>query len=374
MNSRPIRVAWDNSLAGHDRAGTGIYSSQLTRELAGRPELSLEVFRGWERNGTRPSALTRGVHSLGRLLWNHYYFPRLLRKQRFDLLHAPAFVVPFTCPCPTVVTIHDLTFLIFPDHFKRRWRTYLKTTLPAVLRSASAIICVSEHTKQDLLKFYDLPPEKVRVVYNGVDHAQFRPGANFDKDWARMIGIKGDYVLHVGTFSQRKNIPSLLRAVASLRDKGKFENCQLVLAGQEEPRLPGAREVFATIRELELQDITVLTGYLPAEQLPGLYAQAKLLAMPSLYEGFGFPVLESMAVGTPVVASNCSSLAEIGGDAALLVPPQDVDALASAIQDLRENRSAAECLRQKGLKRAAQFSWQRAATETVEVYRSVKRS
>lgn len=357
-----------------------MYSSQLIHALGLQPELTLEVFNGWDPWGRargvygNQSLLARGHRAITGLFWSHFYFPHLLRKQHFDVIHSPAFVIPFGCPCPSVVTILDLSFLAFPSQFEQRWQTYVKTIMPSVLRTASGVICISEHSKEELLKSYDISADKVHVVYCGIDHARFHPGRESDTDWLRSIGIQKDYVLHVGTLSQRKNIPMLLRAVAALRSRGQFDSHQLVLAGPELPVLHGGAEIHEAIRALGLQNIVVLTGHVPEERLPDLYTHAKLLVMPSLYEGFGLPILESMATGTPVVASNCSSIPEVAGDAAILVPPQDDQALANAIADVIKCQGTAEDLRSKGLQRARQFSWERAAAETLEVYRSVASS
>ena len=380
MNNRPLRVAWDNSLARRNPTGTGVYSSQLIRTLGQQPDLTLEVFNGWDPWGrTRgvygnQALLARGSRAFTGLLWNHLYFPHLLRKKRFDVVHSPAFVIPFGCPCPSVVTILDLSFLAFPAQFEQRWQTYVKAIMPSVLRTASGVICISEHSKEELLKSYDVSTDKIHVVHCGIDHARFHPDVKSDVDWLRSIGVTKDYVLHVGTLSQRKNIPLLLRAVAVLRSRGLFNDHQLVLAGPELPVLHGGSEIHAAIRDLGLQDVVVLTGHVADDRLPGLYAHAKLLVMPSLYEGFGLPILESMATGTPVVASNCSSIPEVAGDAAILVPPHDEQALADAIADVIGSHATAEELRSKGLQRARQFSWERSAAETLEVYRSVVRS
>jgi glycosyltransferase involved in cell wall biosynthesis len=376
MNHRTLRVAWDNSLARRNPTGTGVYASQLIRELSAAPGLDLQVFEGWDPAKRKPGefgsqgVVSRGLRAASGMLWGHAYFPYALRKGRFDLLHSPSFVVPLACPCPSVVTIYDLSFLKFPQHFERRWRTYVNAVMPSVLRKVAAVICISEHTRQELLKSYEVAPQKVHVVYCGINHAQFHPGATVDRSWSESVGIHKDYVLHVGTLSERKNIPMLLRAVALLRSQAKFKNYQLVLAGPEVSVLSGASEIHETIQNLGLKDAVVLTGHVPEVQLPGLYAQAKLLAMPSLYEGFGLPVLESMAVGTPVVASNTSSLPEIVEDAGLVVPPQDEAGWAKAIGELLENPARAEELRRRGLARAAQFSWQQAAAETLAVYRA----
>jgi glycosyltransferase involved in cell wall biosynthesis len=192
-----------------------------------------------------------------------------------------------------------------------------------------------------------------------------------DAEWARRAGIRAGYVLHVGGFYERKNVPTLLHAVAHLRAQGKWGNRQLVLAGAEAPGIAGAAEIHRTVDELELSADVVMPGRVPDHQLPGLYSQATLVAMPSLYEGFGFPILEGMAAGAPVVASNTSSLPEIAGDAGILVPPKDVEALAEAIGQVLENTTLRAELRSRGLKRAQQFNWHSTAAETLEVYRGI---
>jgi glycosyltransferase involved in cell wall biosynthesis len=376
MNHPTLRVAWDNSLARRNPTGTGVYASQLIRELSAAPGLDLQVFEGWDSK-RKPGefgsqgVLSRSVRAASGMLWGHAYFPYALRKGRFDLLHSPSFVVPFACPCPSVVTIYDLSFLKFPQHFESRWRTYVNAVMPSVLRRVSAVICISEYTRQDLLNSYDVAAQKVHVVYCGIDHGRFHPGARVDRSWSESVGIHKDYVLHVGTLSERKNIPMLLRAVALLQSQGKFANYQLVLAGPEVSVLSGASEIHKTIWYFGLKDVVVLTGHVPEAQLPGLYAQAKVLVMPSLYEGFGLPVLESMAVGTPVVASNTSSLPEVAEDAGLMVPPHDIAGWAEALGELLTNPAHAEEVRRRGLARAARFSWQQAAAETLNVYRAV---
>jgi glycosyltransferase involved in cell wall biosynthesis len=370
MSQRGLKVAFDNSLAGKNLTGTGVYASQLIRELSASPEIRLSVLSGWA-SGSGGGAMLRKLRGLGRLAWSHGYLPLMLRKEKYDVLHAPAFVIPHGCPCPTVVTIHDLSFVLYPHHFGRAWRAYLASCMPSALRSASAIICVSESTKRDLLRFYEPAQEKVYVVHNGLDHSRFHHGAKLDCEWARSIGIRMPYLLHVGAFLERKNIPVLLRAIARLKSASKFEDLQVVLAGKEAPGLLGAQAIDETIRELQLQDTVVKAGHVPDAQLAGLYAGARALAMPSSYEGFGFPVLEAMAVGTPVITSNVSSLPEIAGDAALLIPPGDEQALAGAIATLLDNCVLQERLRSQGMAQAQKFSWKRAAEETIAVYRAV---
>ncbi len=369
--TRSINLAWDNSLAGRDHAGTGTYATRLLEQLGMSQELQTTVLPGWSRRSPASGTATRGLGVAADLLWTHVGLPAALWKMRADVMHSPAFVAPIMSPCPVVITVHDVTYLLYPAHFQRWWVAYLKGVMPPALKSAGAIICVSEHSKRDVIKFYGISPDKVKVVPNGLDHERFHPKATLDPQWAQSLGIRDGYVLHVGAFSYRKNIPTLLRAVALLRDKGKWGERQVVLAGSQNLSLKGAPEVFATIRELDLSGCVVLTGHTPDEHVAGLYAHASVLVMPSLYEGFGFPVVEAMAVGTPVVCSNSSSLPEVAGDAAILFPPEDQQTLASAIEDVIENRSLAEELRRKGLEQARSFNWQRNAEQTIAIYRHV---
>jgi glycosyltransferase involved in cell wall biosynthesis len=367
---RTLKVAWDNSLAGRDKAGTGVYAARLLEQFANRADLSMQVLNGWRRDSSANGLISRGLGTVASLLWTHAYLPRLVGKIHVDLLHAPAFIAPATAtPCPVVVTVHDITYLLFPSHFSRWWVTYMQMVMPPAMRSAAAIICGSEHSKRDIATTYSIAPGKVHVVPYGVDHERFHPGVTLDRGWADSLGIRAGYVLHVGSFSYRKNIPTLLRAIARLRSKGKWENRQLVLGGSPDVSMKGAHEVFETIQKLGLNSV-VLTGHIPEQHIPGLYAGAAALVIPSLYEGFGLPVLEAMAAGTPVVASNTSSLPEVAAGAAFLVPPEDELALTAAIEDVLENRATADELRRNGLERARQFSWQRTAEETVAVYRT----
>jgi glycosyltransferase involved in cell wall biosynthesis len=367
---RILRVAWDNCLARQDKAGTAVYAARLLEQFASRPDLQLEVVDGW-RLLWRESRAAAALRSGGNLLWTHVGLPMRLLKQKADLLHVPAFVAPIACPCPVVTTIHDISYLLYPSHFANWWSTYLRWVMPPVVRSAAAIICPSESSKCGVVEVYRVAPDKVHVVPQGVDHQRFNPSATLDHAWAQALGIRNDYVLHVGTFSYRKNIPTLLQAIAHLRAKGKWGSRQLVLAGPQNLSMKGGNEVFETIRELDLSGNVVLTDHIPDERVAGLYAHASMLVMPSLYEGFGFPVLEAMAVGTPVICSDTSSLPEVAGNAAMLFPPQDHYALAGAIEDLLQNPSLAEQLRRKGFEQASRFTWQRTAEQTIGIYRDV---
>jgi glycosyltransferase involved in cell wall biosynthesis len=369
-----LKVAWDNSFARRNEGGTGTYAARLLEQFTSRSDLQIEILKGWSIDSRRGKLVGRALRVTRDLLWTHAYLPCILWKEHFDLLHAPAFISPVRSPCPVVITIHDITYLLFPSHFARWWVAYLKSVMPPAVRSAAAIICGSENSKRDLTAAYGVAGDRVHVIPYGVDLERFHPGASLDRTWAERLGIREGYVLHVGALSSRKNIPALLRAFAEIRSKSDWGARQLVLAGSESPGLAGAGEIYRTIEQLELTGSVILPGHVPDQHLPGLYAHAGVLVMPSLYEGFGFPILESMAVGTPVVASDTSSIPEIADGAAILVPPHDQHALANAIREVVENRAIASHFRDQGLARARQFTWERTAAETMDVYRTVARS
>ena len=365
-----LKVAWDNCFARNDPGGSGVYAACLLEQFSVRSDLSTTIFNGLSGALASKNSACRACRTLGNMLWMHAGLPGILWKRGFDLLHAPAFLAPMASPCPVVITIHDITYRLYPEHFAGWWVHYMNVVMPKASKSAAGIICGSEHSKRDIMKAYGVCGKKVHVIPYGVNHERFQPGTPLDQEWARSLGIRDGYLLHVGLFLHRKNIPFLLRVIAHLRQKGK-SNIQLVLAGLEFEKVGGAAEIHQTIRDLALQNNVLIIGYVPDRHMPGLYSQAKLLLMPSLYEGFGFPVLESMASGTPVVASNTSSLPEIAGDAAILTSPTDEDALAEAIEIILAKPKIATELRAKGLARAQQFNWERTAAETINVYRSI---
>jgi glycosyltransferase involved in cell wall biosynthesis len=367
---RPIRLAWDDCFARRNPTGTGVYAARLLDQLKLSPELELKVFEGWPAPSPIESSIRRKLKFAGNLAWTQLGLPLRLRKGNFDVLHSPAYIAPMKAPCPVVITAHDITYLLYPSHFAAWWRHYMKSVFPATIRSAAAIICGSEHSRRDLIATYKLSPAKVHVIDYGVDK-RFHPGAALDPAWAKRAGIHDGYVLHVGGFVERKNIPALLQAVARLRDQGKWQDRQLVLAGAESPGMMGSIAIHRALAELELTSSVLLPGRVPDEHLPGLYAQAALVVMPSLYEGFGFPVLEGMAAGTPVVASNTSSLPEVAGDAAILISPTDINAWAEAMSQVLTSPSLAAELRNKGLEQARRFTWERTAAQTIEVYRGL---
>jgi glycosyltransferase involved in cell wall biosynthesis len=299
-----------------------------------------------------------------RIFWEQVVQPFALKKEGVDLLHALAFVTPLLSPCPSVVTIYDLSFLLYPESFKRSKRFYLSLFTRLSAKRARHIIAISESTKRDVVRLLGVSSEKVEVVYCGIEEA-FRP---LPQDQVAAFrskrGLPERFVLFVGTIEPRKNVTSLIEAFADLR----FAICDLRLV------IGGAKgwfyeDVFARMEELGLEGEVMFPGYIPAGELPLWYNAAELFVYPSLYEGFGLPPLEAMACGTPVVASNTSALPEVVGEAGLTVDPSDVEGLAEAMRRVLGDEALRQEMRERGLRRAQGFSWTKTAQETVQVYR-----
>ncbi len=302
-----------------------------------------------------------------RIFWEQAIQPWSARKAGLDLLHGTAFVGPQVGTCPYIITVHDLSFLSYPQSFPALNRVYLRAFTRLSVHRARRIIAVSESTKHDLIRYYGISPAKVDVVHNGVD-PDFRPVPSAKvADFRRQHKLPDRFILFVGTLEPRKNVTCLIEAYA---------------------RLPGSRpplmllggkgwlydEIFSRVEMLNLQDEVIFVGYVPAEELPLWYNAASLFVYPSLYEGFGLPPLEAMACGTPVVTSAASSLPEVVGQAGLLADPTSSEALAAAMEQVLAHPDVQEEMGRAGLVRAKNFSWQRTAACTVDSYQRALRA
>lgn len=300
-----------------------------------------------------------------RIFWEQAVQPFALRKEGVGLIHALAFVTPLLSPCPSVVTVYDLSFLLYPDRFKRAKRFYLSLFTRLSARKARRIIAISESTKRDVVRLLGVPPDKVEVVYCGLDDA-FRPLAEDQVAAFRSErGLSERFILFVGTIEPRKNVTRLIEAFANLLTC-QLADLKLVIGGAKGWFY---EDVFARAEELGLEGQVMFPGYIPASELPLWYNAAELFVYPSLYEGFGLPPLEAMACGTPVVTANTSSLPEVVGEAGLTVAPLDVEALAEAMRRVLNDATLRREMRERGLQRAQSFSWTKTARETVQVYR-----
>ncbi|MBM3130287.1 MAG: glycosyltransferase family 4 protein [Chloroflexi bacterium] len=313
---------------------------------------------------------TAPASPFARVAWEQIVLPFLARQQRLDVLHSPHYTMPLVKSVRAVVTFHDLTFFLYPQMHLLYKRVFFRTMLPLSARRADALIAISHSTRADILRVLRTPLERVTTIPYGIaPHFQPITDAQARDAFCKQHNLPRPFILYVGNLEPRKNLPTLVRAFAQLVRAGLPHT--LVLAGS---RGWHAAPIFATIRELDLSSRVVFTGYVPQSDLPMLYSAADLFVYPSLYEGFGLPVLEAMACGVPVITSNISSMPEVAGDAGILVDPNDAPALADAMSNLLTDSSLRATLAAKGLARARMFSWERTAQATLDVYTRVAQS
>ncbi len=356
-------------------AGINGYIYHLLRELPAAAEhLQFVVYLHDRRFVPAPGstlAVRRSrwatTNPWARIVWEQSGLAWASRRERLNLLHGLAYVTPLAASCPTVVTVHDISFVRFPRAFRAANRYYLSTFTRLSVQRAARVIAVSAHTRDDLIRTWAILPEKITVVPNGLDVAFHPVDAAAVADFRRRRGLPERFILSVGTLEPRKNLARLVQAYAAAT-AGERREIKLVLVGGKGW---GYQEIFAQVERLGLTRDILFPGFVPADELPWWYRAADVFAYPSLYEGFGLPVLEAMASGIPVMTSTVSSLPEVAGDAALLVDPCDVEAMAQAIARLLHDKSLREELVARGLRRAAGYSWARTAIETIAVYQDV---
>ncbi len=303
-----------------------------------------------------------------RILWEQFILPIQCRRHKIDLLHSPGYVSPITLPCPSVVSILDMNYFFFPQDWSKLALLSLKILVPLSARSSREIIALSQSSKRDVVKALKIPEDRINVTYMGVDKI-FHPHHTRPEilKIKNRMGIKGNFILSVANSHPHKNLRRLLQAYHILR-KDRGITHQLLLAGN-----PGRDhlELMRTVRKLGIDQEVIFTGYLPGHQMPLVYQAADLFVFPSLYEGFGLPILESMACGTPVVSSNAASLPEVVGKAGILVDPYDIDEMAEAMYRVLSDKSVAEELTKRGLEQSKKFSWTETARKTLAIYEKV---
>lgn len=300
-----------------------------------------------------------------RIPWEQLVAPLLLRRSRADLFHGVHSVVPLATRTPSVVTVHDLAFIRFTQTFRAYNRAYLDFATRLSVRRAARVLVVSEHTRREVVGMLGVPPEKVVVTPNAVrDH--FRPPERAALEAFRaQKGLPERFVLYVGTLEPRKNLTTLLEAYATV---ARSHDAPLIVGGGKGWLYDA---VFKRVEELGLRERVQFVGYVEEEELPLWYAAANVFVFPSIYEGFGMPPLEAMACGTPVIASNSSSLPEVVGDAGITVPPHDPAGFAEAIDRVLSDAELRQELRERGLAQARRFSWRTTAERTLAAYQDV---
>ncbi len=302
-------------------------------------------------------------------LREQFHVPWLLMREKPDVFHAPHYVLPTAVRCRSVVTIHDCIHLMFPQYLPNRAAyVFARAAMWSATRSSDRILTVSEASKRDILHFFNVPPEKISVVYNAIDERFWvEPNAEVVARVRERYQLDHGFVLYAGTIKPHKNLVRLIEAFAELRT-GAFEELKLLIIGDEISKLPALRRA---VHKHKLHKHVRFLGFLPDDTLAVLYRLAAVFVFPSLYEGFGLPPLEAMASGAPVVTSNVSSLPEITGDAAVLVDPYDVESIVDGVRRVLTDPGLAGDMRRKGLARARDFSWERSVSRTLEIYRLV---
>jgi len=372
VNDKPWRICIDVSAAVHRRAGLGRYAQELVKGLMDLDGCDITAFyhqRGEAHLDPPIDHLPRITTHLSvrpwRLTTALAYFTGVGMDRMFpnvDVFHATEHLLPRLKKIRSIFTLHDLIFQFDPDSHKPLNIAFLKTMMPRFLKAANAIIAVSENSKRDAINLYGIPADKIHVIYEGVD-PKFTPIT--DPDRLSQVRVKyhlpDRFILHVGTIEPRKNLPLLFEVAAQTKE-------HIVVAGKlgwlTDP-------ILAKVKELGVEDRVTFTGFIDDDDLPALISAANVLAMPSKYEGFGLPILEAMACGTPVVASNAASLPEVGGDAALYAWHDDVRSWSRLLTLALDDDELRGWLRNRGLRQAAKFRWETMARETAGIYRKV---
>ena len=370
-----MAIYLDVSAAAHGRAGLGRYAASLARALVDAAAGRFALFYNRGRETRLPAGLehvpTRSVRA-GYKPWRMAVWLGQLARIGFnrlvpdaELFHATEHLLIPLRGVPTVLTVHDLIFYLFPEHHKPLNYWYLNLALPLYCHRATAIIAVSEASKRDLVRCWGLDPARITVVHEAAD-PRFRPASPAAiAAVRRRYGLPPRFLVTVGVIEPRKNLSRLLDALAILR---RDEDVHLVIVGGKGWLTMG---FFRKLESFAHRQAVTLTGYVPDEDLPAVYGAATVCVQPSLYEGFGLPLLEAMACGVPVVCSRASSFPEVGGDAARYFDPTDVEGMAEAIRAVWRDEALRAEMRAQGLVQAARFSWARAARETIAVYERV---
>jgi glycosyltransferase involved in cell wall biosynthesis len=344
----------------------------LSGEKAGIGHYSLNILNALKQvdDNLRIDEISN-KYGLNKLIFEQIYLPIYLLLKRPDIYFSPSIVLPFISLSPSVVVVYDLVFKIFPKYYRGLINIfYLKMFFKRSLINAKKIIAISESTKRELVNIYNIPEEKIKVIHLAAAK-EYR--LYEDKDQLAKIREKyklpKKYLLYVGTIEARKNVKGIIRAYFALPDKIRFST-KLVLCGKKGW---GVGDLEKRLADHQEKDSVIFLDYVDGTDLPLIYNLASLFVYPSFYEGFGLPILEAMACGVPVITSNCSSMPEVSGDAALLVDPNNISEISDKMKDVLEHSELAMELRSKGMERAKMFSWERAGKETFELLEKVKK-
>ncbi|MDD5489196.1 MAG: glycosyltransferase family 1 protein [Candidatus Moranbacteria bacterium] len=375
-----MKVGIDIRLIGKNQTGSEVYFFNLAKNLA-TIDRENEYYFYTDRDPEKDHVLKEEVRKLklgdnikivyikspNRFWWNFWALRNHLKKNPVDVFHTQ-YIAPFWLPknIKLVLTVHDVSFNFFPQYIKRSDLFFLKTLLPRSIRRADKIITVSESERKNILDFYKIPPEKIEFTYNGVDFEKF--SQNCSPEEIKKIHTKYQipdtrYALYIGTLQPRKNIPVIIEAMKTLGIK-------LVLAGNRNAH-NFDKKIDEAIEKNNLKDKVIFPGWIGEDDKSALLQSAECFVFPSLYEGFGIPVIEAMAAGTPVACSNIPVLREIGGDAALFCDPKNSHEFAENISKILDDENLRKNLIKIGQETAQKFTWRKTAEKTLEIYKNL---
>lgn len=354
--------------------GIGTYIRNLIRQLARLDHQSEYVLLCRAGDVAGLSALGPNFRAVAESAGNYSLaeqirVPLALARERVQLFHAPHYVLPRLVSCPSIVTIHDCIHLRFPQYLRGRFALpYARSSIAFAARRAVRVLTVSESSKRDILHFVDTDPDKIVVIYNAYDERFGEEPKEEDVVRVReRYQLHDEFVLYVGNVKPHKNLERLIEAFHLVRERG-LDRLKLVLIGDDISKYAALRRA---VHAHQLHKYVRFLGYVPENTLSVMYRLAGVFVFPSLYEGFGLPPLEAMASGTPVVVSNVSSLPEVTGDAAVLVDPMDPEAIADGMFRVLTDGDLRRTLRQKGLARAKEFSWETSVRRVHDIYEEV---
>jgi len=354
--------------------GVGTYIRNLVRTLATSDTVNRYLLLGEPEKVSRVAALPENFRVVEwgqeKRLWKRELrLHQLLQAQGPDLLHIPYLREAFLVPCPYLMTVHDVADFLYPRHpgWEQNWRWRM---VRRTLSRARRVLAVSRATQRDIENLFGIPASRVTVVENAIDERFLQSGRREEQKLAlERYQVTDPFLLYVGSARPQKNLPRLIEAFAvvkgELRDHPVYRNLKLLIIGDELSEHPDLRR---TVLRTRMQEHVRFLGFLPVELLRLFYQAAEVFVFPSLHEGFGLPPLEAMAQGTPVVTSNVSSLPEVVGDAAVLVPPENIFEIARGVERALLDPDLRQQLRERGHRRIARFSWERSVHQVLEIY------
>jgi glycosyltransferase involved in cell wall biosynthesis len=362
------RVVWDMTFTIRSRTGTHTYTHNLYRAVDARQQVELQQVYGTRavghkrRGGSLPAAKN--------MWWLARGLERELNARAPDLFHAAAYLGPRRAPCPVVVNVFDTAYLTYPQYFDWKWHAYARFVIPHTVRNAAAVVTLTEHAREEIIRAYNVPAQRVHIVAPGIGgEFQPEPDAFLIAQLRARYGLRENYLLYLGATNGRKNIPALVEAFARLR--AEFPQLTLVLAG---PRQLDDAATTQAIRAHAVENTVTRLGHIPQSDLPLLYAGARAFVYASKWEGFGIPPVEAMACGTPVVAAPNPPMPQVLGDAACWANNDSPAALAMAIRRVLNDDALTQTLRDKGIARARMFTWEGAAQALLQIYADVLHS